>query len=46
MKIGHSFTALIAALFFTVIAQAQGIIIPRPCPRPEIRCPRPVEVEV
>jgi Ca-activated chloride channel family protein len=35
---------LIAALFFAVIAQAQGIIIPRPCPRPEIRCPRPVEV--
>ncbi|MGH9754226.1 MAG: VIT and vWA domain-containing protein, partial [Blastocatellia bacterium] len=29
---------------FTLIAQAQGIIIPRPCPRPEIRCPRPIEV--
>ncbi len=44
MKIGHSFTALIAALLFTLVAQAQGIIIPRPCPRPEIRCPRPIEV--
>jgi Ca-activated chloride channel family protein len=31
-------------LFFAGAARAQGIIIPRPCPRPEIHCPRPIEV--
>lgn len=44
MKLGHSFTALISVFLFTLIAQAQGTIIPHPCPRPEIRCPRPTEV--
>ncbi|MGE0131725.1 MAG: VIT domain-containing protein [Blastocatellales bacterium] len=38
------FAALVGMLFFTAIAQAQGIIIPRPCPRPAIRCPAPPEV--
>ncbi len=44
MKIGHLLTAFIGALSLTAISQAQGIIIPRPCPRPIIRCPQPVEV--
>jgi len=44
MKIGHSFAALIGLLFCALVAQAQGIIIPRPCPRPEVRCPPPMEV--
>src|SRR5215475_13571178 len=44
MKIGHSFTALIGVFLFTLAAQAQGVIIPRPCPRPEVRCPSPTEV--
>jgi Ca-activated chloride channel family protein len=44
MKIGHSFKALIGVFLFTLAAQAQGIIIPRPCPRPEVRCPPPTEI--
>src|SRR5262249_25571787 len=44
MKIGHSFTALIGVLLCALTAQAQGIIIPRPCPRPEVRCPPPTEI--
>lgn len=44
MKTGHLFTALIGVLLFTLAAQAQGIIIPRPCPRPEVRCPPPMEI--
>jgi Ca-activated chloride channel family protein len=44
MKVGHSFTALIGMFLFTLAAQAQGIIIPRPCPRPEVRCPPPMEI--
>src|SRR5262249_48944184 len=44
MKIVHLFTALIGVLSFTLTSQAQGIIIPRPCPRPIIRCPQPAEV--
>ncbi|HEY7182990.1 MAG TPA: VIT and VWA domain-containing protein, partial [Blastocatellia bacterium] len=44
MKIGHSFTALIGVLLCALTAQAQGIIIPRPCQRPEVRCPPPMEI--
>jgi len=44
MKIGHLFTALIGVLLLAAAAEAQGIIIPRPCPRPEIRCPPPPQV--
>ncbi|HEX2489099.1 MAG TPA: VIT and VWA domain-containing protein, partial [Blastocatellia bacterium] len=44
MKAGHLFTALIGVFFFTMAAQAQGIIIPRPCPRPVVRCPQPTEI--
>src|SRR5262249_14447670 len=44
MKIGRLFTALIGMVLFAAAAEAQGIIIPRPCPRPEIRCPAPPEV--
>jgi Ca-activated chloride channel family protein len=35
---------LIGVFLFTLAAQAQGIIIPRPCPRPEVRCPPPTEI--
>src|SRR5262245_27411077 len=44
MKVGHLFTSLIGMLLFAAAAEAQGIIIPRLCPRPEIRCPPPMEV--
>ncbi len=44
MKIRNLFAALIGVLLFAFVAQAQGIIIPRPCPRPVIRCPAPPEV--
>src|SRR5215470_6810 len=44
MKIGHLFTVSIGALLLATVAQAQGIILPRPCPRPETRCPPPMEV--
>jgi len=44
MKIGHLFTALIGVLSLAAAAEAQGIIIPRPCPRPEIRCPPPPQI--
>jgi Ca-activated chloride channel family protein len=38
------FTALISLFLLTLAANAQGIIIPRPCPRPEVRCPQPAEI--
>ena len=44
MKVGHLFTALINVFLFTLAAQTQGIIIPNPCHRPEVRCPPPTEV--
>ncbi len=44
MKISRLFAALIGVLISATVAQAQGIIIPRPCPRPEIRCPPPPQV--
>ncbi|HKQ73887.1 MAG TPA: VIT and VWA domain-containing protein [Blastocatellia bacterium] len=44
MKIGHLITALIGVIALTLTTQAQGIIIPRPCPRPIVRCPQPLEV--
>jgi Ca-activated chloride channel family protein len=44
MKTGRLFAALIGVFLLTPAAKAQGIIIPRPCPRPEIRCPRPTEI--
>src|SRR5215813_3871000 len=44
MKIGRFFTPLVGVVVFVALAQAQGIIIPRPCPRPEIRCPQPPEI--
>ncbi|MGH9766369.1 MAG: VIT and vWA domain-containing protein [Blastocatellia bacterium] len=44
MKIRNLFAALIGVLLFTAAARAQGIIIPRPCPRPEIRCPAPPQI--
>ncbi len=44
MKVFRLLTALIGVLLFAAAAQAQGIIIPRPCPRSIIRCPPPPEV--
>jgi Ca-activated chloride channel homolog len=44
MKTSHWLTALIGVFLFALAAQAQGIIIPRPCPRPEVRCPPPMEI--
>jgi Ca-activated chloride channel homolog len=44
MKTSHWLTALIGVFLFAMAAQAQGIIIPRPCPRPEVRCPPPMEI--
>src|SRR5262245_4705953 len=44
MKVSQLFAALIGLLLFAPMALAQGIIIPRPCPRPIFRCPQPVEV--
>lgn len=44
MKMFRLFVALIGMAMFTAFAQAQGIIIPRPCPRPEPRCPPPPEI--
>jgi Ca-activated chloride channel family protein len=44
MKMNRLLIALIGMLVFTSLANGQGIIIPRPCPRPVIRCPQPPEV--
>src|SRR5262245_23487720 len=44
MKIGHWFAALVCVFSFTLLAQAQGVIIPRPCTRPIIHCPPPLEI--
>lgn len=44
MKTRCLFTALIGVLLLATAAQAQGIIIPRPCSRPEVRCPAPPEI--
>ncbi|MGH9834975.1 MAG: VIT and vWA domain-containing protein, partial [Blastocatellia bacterium] len=44
MRMFRLFVALIGMALFTASAQAQGIIIPRPCPRPEFRCPPPPEI--
>jgi Ca-activated chloride channel family protein len=44
MKASHWLTALIGVFLFALAGQAQGIIIPRPCPRPEVRCPTPMEI--
>ncbi len=44
MKVSRLLAALIGMLAVTAVAEAQGIIIPRPCPRPEFRCPPPPEV--
>src|SRR5262245_6251017 len=44
MKVGRLFTALIGVFLFTLAAQAQGVIIPGPCPRPIVHCPPPMEI--
>src|SRR5262249_31941767 len=44
LKVGHLLTALTGVFSIPLAAQAQGIIIPRPCLRPEVRCPPPMEV--
>jgi hypothetical protein len=44
MKLPHLVFALVGLVFGALIGQAQGIIIPRPCPRPIIHCPQPPQV--
>jgi Ca-activated chloride channel homolog len=44
MKLSHLAFALVGLVFGALIGQAQGIIIPRPCPRPIIHCPQPPQV--
>jgi Ca-activated chloride channel family protein len=39
-----SIFALVGLVFGALIGHAQGIIIPRPCPRPIIHCPQPPQV--
>ena len=36
--------ALCCSLLFTIAAEAQGIILPGPCPRPVIHCPPPPQI--
>jgi Ca-activated chloride channel family protein len=44
MKVFRLLAALIGMAWLAAAAEAQGIIFPRPCPRPIIRCPPPPEV--
>lgn len=44
MKASGFLAALLGLLFVTVVAKGQGIILPRPCPRPLPRCPPPPQV--
>jgi Ca-activated chloride channel family protein len=44
MNAVHLFTAVLGVLLAAAVAEAQGIIIPRPCPRPDARCPQPPEL--
>lgn len=36
--------AIFGLTFVSAVAQAQGVIIPRPCERPQFRCPPPPQV--
>jgi len=44
MKSANLFAVLIVVLVAVVAAQGQGIILPRPCVRPEPRCPPPLQI--
>ncbi len=44
MKLSRLIVALVGLAFGAIFAQAQGIVIPRPCPRPIIHCPPPPQV--
>ncbi|MGH9841681.1 MAG: VIT and vWA domain-containing protein [Blastocatellia bacterium] len=44
MKLSRLLIALIGLSFVSAVAQAQGIILPRPCTRPEVRCPPPPQI--
>jgi Ca-activated chloride channel homolog len=44
MKLSRLVFALVGLVFGVHIGHAQGIIIPRPCPRPIIHCPPPHQV--
>jgi Ca-activated chloride channel homolog len=44
MKLSRLVFALVGLVFGVHIGHAQGIIIPRPCPRPIIHCPPPPQV--
>src|SRR5205085_11295510 len=40
-SIGYWLAALACSLFVSIIANAQGIILPRPCDAPNVRCAPP-----
>jgi hypothetical protein len=44
MKLSRLGFALVGLVFGAHLGQAQGIILPRPCPRPVIHCPQPPQV--
>ncbi|MCI0337173.1 MAG: VIT and VWA domain-containing protein [Acidobacteria bacterium] len=44
MKLSHLIIALSGLAFGAMVVEAQGIIIPRPCPRPIIHCPQPPQI--
>lgn len=44
MKFVRVFAALLGLLLLAKVAQAQGIILPGPCPRPIPRCPQPAQI--
>jgi Ca-activated chloride channel homolog len=44
MKLSHLFFALVGLVFCNLMGLAQGIIFPRPCPRPIIHCPQPPQI--
>ncbi|MBO0721746.1 MAG: hypothetical protein J2P41_13035, partial [Blastocatellia bacterium] len=44
MKLFRPIFALVILAFASHVAQAQGIIFPRPCPRPVIYCPPVTEI--
>jgi Ca-activated chloride channel homolog len=43
-RLSLSFFALVGLVFGALNGYAQGIIIPRPCPRPIIHCPQPPQI--
>lgn len=44
MKLSQIFSALSLILLISTVSLAQGVIIPRPCTRPDIRCAPPPQI--